>query len=333
MLTDEGPEILGDENLNDGAITSIEGSLHQGEEVIAVAGFDFERKVAAVTSQRILIGEAGERGAKSYWYNQVNHIGRDGRTLVLEKLQGEEDRYQMGSDKTVGALVIKALRQRERSRSFQTEPAAPAASDMGEPAGIAERVRFWEEQDRINQALIPRVVQQAELLGKHVADHENLQVAAAGAAREAVEAAQEETRRQLADAVREREELGSQLEAAREGNRQLEGQLRSAQEERETLARHIETAEARGRELEQQLASAKDERNSLSEQLKEAQKEREEQANLMEQAGKERAEQEVRHQDAMTDLGAREKRMTLMAVGVGTLATAAGVAAIIMAVI
>ncbi len=40
---------------------------------------------------------------------------------------------------------------------------------------IAEKVRFWEEQDRINQELIPRVIRQNELLTQHIVEHENLQ--------------------------------------------------------------------------------------------------------------------------------------------------------------
>ena len=37
---------------------------------------------------------------------------------------------------------------------------------------IAEKVRFWEEQDRINRELIPRVIKQHELLTTHVEGHE-----------------------------------------------------------------------------------------------------------------------------------------------------------------
>ena len=37
---------------------------------------------------------------------------------------------------------------------------------------IAEKVRFWEEQDRINRELIPRVIKQYELLTAHVGGHE-----------------------------------------------------------------------------------------------------------------------------------------------------------------
>ena len=40
---------------------------------------------------------------------------------------------------------------------------------------IEEKVRFWEEQDRINQELIPRVIRQNELLTQHIAEHDNLQ--------------------------------------------------------------------------------------------------------------------------------------------------------------
>ena len=46
---------------------------------------------------------------------------------------------------------------------------------MSEPVRIEEKVRFWEEQDRINQELIPRVIRQNELLSQHIAEHDNLQ--------------------------------------------------------------------------------------------------------------------------------------------------------------
>ena len=35
------------------------------------------------------------------------------------------------------------------------------------PESIGERVHFWEQQDRINQELIPRVIRQSELLTAH----------------------------------------------------------------------------------------------------------------------------------------------------------------------
>ena len=36
---------------------------------------------------------------------------------------------------------------------------------------IADKVRFWEEQDRINRELIPRVLKQHELITAHVEHH------------------------------------------------------------------------------------------------------------------------------------------------------------------
>ena len=41
-------------------------------------------------------------------------------------------------------------------------------------ANIGERVRFWQEQDQINQTLIPRVIRQHEMLTGHIEEHENL---------------------------------------------------------------------------------------------------------------------------------------------------------------
>ena len=38
---------------------------------------------------------------------------------------------------------------------------------------IAEKVKFWEEQDRINQELIPRVIKLHEVLTTHVEGHES----------------------------------------------------------------------------------------------------------------------------------------------------------------
>ncbi len=56
---------------------------------------------------------------------------------------------------------------------------------------IQDKVRFWEEQDKINQELIPRVIRQNELLSAHVADHDNLPALAANAASEALRTARE----------------------------------------------------------------------------------------------------------------------------------------------
>lgn len=60
---------------------------------------------------------------------------------------------------------------------------------------IADRVRFWEEQDKINQELIPRVIRQNELLTGHITDHENLPLIAGNAISEALAEARKEQQR------------------------------------------------------------------------------------------------------------------------------------------
>ena len=69
------------------------------------------------------------------------------------------------------------------------------------PESISERVRFWEEQDRINQELIPRVIRQSELLTGHIADHENLPLVAANAIRESMVEVREEQQRHYESAL------------------------------------------------------------------------------------------------------------------------------------
>lgn len=49
-------------------------------------------------------------------------------------------------------------------------------SETQDTPKIGEKVRFWEEQDRINQELIPRVIKQHELFAAHVQGHEDVQV-------------------------------------------------------------------------------------------------------------------------------------------------------------
>ena len=115
---------------------------------------------------------------------------------------------------------------------------------------IAERVKFWEEQDRINQELIPRVIRQHELLTGHIADHENLPLIAGNAISEALAEAREEQSQQLAAAKAEREEQGRQHEAElaavkaewEEQNRRHEAELVALKAEREEQDRQYQAS-------------------------------------------------------------------------------------------
>ena len=106
---------------------------------------------------------------------------------------------------------------------------------------IADRVRFWEEQDKINQELIPRVIRQHELLTGHIADHENLPLIAGNAISEALAEAREE-QRQFYEAALEaakqeqQQQYDAALEAAKqEQQQQYDAALEAAKQEQQQL--------------------------------------------------------------------------------------------------
>ena len=78
------------------------------------------------------------------------------------------------------------------------------ASAEAERPKIAEKVKFWEEQDRINQELIPRVLKQHELLTSHIKSHESSSVNMASLEARMLEAigeARQQTSKDLSEQV------------------------------------------------------------------------------------------------------------------------------------
>ena len=111
---------------------------------------------------------------------------------------------------------------------------------------IADRVRFWEEQDKINQELIPRVIRQHELLTAHIADHDNLPLVAGNAISEALAEAREEQQRHY-DAA---------LEVAKqEQQQQYDASLETAKQEQQE--QYNAALEAARQEQRQQYDAAK----------------------------------------------------------------------------
>ena len=98
-----------------------------------------------------------------------------------------------------------------------------------DPIPIADRVRFWEEQDKINQELIPRVIRQHELITAHIADHENLPLVAGNAISEALAEAREDQQRHYDGALEvAKQELQQQYAAATEAAKQEQQRLYGA---------------------------------------------------------------------------------------------------------
>ena len=235
--------IVGDEALSEGATTLIDRLLNNDEILVALGGFDFETKVIAITDLRVIITSGNDELVLNVRHNHISSIRRDGRTLVISTTTGVEHRHRFGRDETVQELVEIATQERpsQGSRATGSGPSPQGGTRQEKRAErsappIAERIRFWEEQDRINQELIPRVIRQHELLTKHISDHEVLPIVAAAAAREAVEQAQGETLRQLEETRNLNLELADQLEQAKtervDQNRRHEEELSKLRRER-----------------------------------------------------------------------------------------------------
>ncbi len=126
---------------------------------------------------------------------------------------------------------------------------------MDAEARIGERVKFWEEQDKINQELIPRVIRQHELFARHVADHENLPLIAGNAISVALAEAREEQRRQHeAELAAVRAEMDAQ-------RRRHEAALAEVESERDAQQRQfIAEREEQRRQHEAELAALRQER-------------------------------------------------------------------------
>ena len=222
--------ICGDEGLNEKAVGCIDSILREGETPLAISGFEFETRVLTITDQRVLI--AGEEDAAGSLVLSVDHddislITRDGRTLIIETRTAEEYRYRFGKDQTVEELVGFAL-------SKQTDP---TQCENGETPSIAERVRFWEEQDKINQELIPRVIRQNELLAKHIAEHDNLSELASNAISQAIAGAREEQQR-LYEAALD----AAKKESAEQFQASLDRTLASFRQETQKMRKLLVTA-------------------------------------------------------------------------------------------
>ena len=194
---DEEPDVIfvGDEDLNEEAEAYIDRTLRDDETLVAVASFDFETKVLVITDQRVLI--IGEKGIDLILNDvDIYQMRRDDRTLIIGTRSGNEHRYRFGNAQTVEELVEIAGNQQQ---NVQVEMAEPV--EDGIKVSIEERVRFWEEQDRINQELIPRVIRQNELLTKHIAEHDSLPEVAGNAISQALAGAREEQRQQYEAAL------------------------------------------------------------------------------------------------------------------------------------
>ena len=127
--------------------------------------------------------------------------------MIIETRSGIQHRCQFAKDQTVEELVeiagaVVSPRAMEIAPPEDEDAQTTQAGLENEnKLSIAERVRFWEEQDKINQTLIPRVIRQNELLTKHIAEHDSLPEVTGKAISQALAGAREEQRQQYEAAL------------------------------------------------------------------------------------------------------------------------------------
>ena len=207
----------------------------EGERILFQSGFDWKTKIIALTNQAIIVGNESE-GVVGIFPYEESQARQEGRTLIVnftnERGQYEEIRYRMGEEDVVRELQrhIYQLRGQRSSELAQAQAegkdetadktrynprSLPSTTRNGEELSIGDRVKFWEEQDKINQELIPRVIRQSELLAKHVAEHDNLPHVASNAVSQALAGAREEQRQYYVTALETaKTELGEQTQSA-----------------------------------------------------------------------------------------------------------------------
>lgn len=317
-MNDEQAGILfvGDEDLNEEASDLIDSRLRDDETPIAASGFDFETKVIAITDQRVLIADKNDGIVLNLRHDNISVMQREGRTLIIKAKNGEEHRHRFGKDQTVQDLVEIVRNQissKNRSITGASQPTSPSATSGNRQATqtrpkneqqphIAERVKFWEEQDRINQELIPRVIQQSEVLTGHIKNHESLQATAVKMVKEAVE----------------------------ETESRINQQLQAAQEERQLAEQHLRQATEERQAAEEMLRQASEERQAQAVQLEAIAEERRQHQRELEAAAEEREEMKRQHSEETAGMRRHSRRMTVIAVAAVTLAGAAIVLAVLL---
>lgn len=245
-MVQQSYQILGDENLNEAALNAISAYIPQSDRILYCSGFDFESKVIAVTNQSVIVGNDEGEIDLSLFYSGIGTATNEGRTLVINtvSISGGSHRYRMGSENVVRRLASIIRVEKQRSKDQRENESSMNGIEQTGPevnVGIGERVKFWEEQDKINQELIPRVIRQHELLTGHIADHENLPLVAGNAISEALADAREE-QRQFYEAALEaaKQEQQQQYDAALEAAKQEQQQqydiaLEAAKQEQQQL--------------------------------------------------------------------------------------------------
>ncbi len=246
-MTLEQINIIGSENINQQAFALASAYIDENEGEALVASFHWGDRVIIVTRDQVIVSDADQLIYQNRLGNRRNplYVRVQGRSLVFMHWDKEVCSFSFKEQETaesLGRTIKEGINAHAPGQETNVNPepigiAEPATNMDPESAGIAERVRFWEEQEVINRELIPRVIQQNQILTNHIADHENLPLVVGKAVAESQERMRAE---QVETANRLRAEQTAAISSA--ANQVME-RLRAEQVETATQLR-IEQADA-----------------------------------------------------------------------------------------
>ena len=196
---------LGDRTVTYNALSSIGRHIRDGESVSGIADCENDQRFLVATDQRALCvtKEALEFQCS---YKDITHldISTNWFTRSISIETSAASIYCPIGSKDVAMEMGRIIQSHMGSHSNGEHDGENAASQEAalteEQTQIAEKVRFWEEQDAINKALIPRVIRQNELLTGHIAEHDNLPLMVARTVQQATNRVRDE-QKELYDAA------------------------------------------------------------------------------------------------------------------------------------
>ena len=192
---------LGERTVTNNALSSIGRHIRDRESARGIADCEDDQRFLVATDQRALCVTKGTLEFQCS-YKGITHLDISTNWFIRGisiETKTASIHCPIGSKEVVEKMG-RIIQSNLGSTSDSQNQASQEAALTEEQTQIAEKVRFWEEQDAINKALIPRVIRQNELLTGHIAEHDNLPLVVARAVQQATDRVRDE-QKELYDAA------------------------------------------------------------------------------------------------------------------------------------
>ena len=183
--------ILGDEDIDNNTFSLIVRYIRNNESVKGIAVCEDDQQFLVATDDRVL---CIKKGALEFQcsYKGITHLDISTNWFtrgISVETNAASIQCPIGNKDVVEEMG--RIIQSHGGHDVETTASQEAALTE-EQMQIAEKVRFWEEQDAINKVLIPRVIRQNELLTGHIAEHDNLPLMVSRAVQQATDRVRDE---------------------------------------------------------------------------------------------------------------------------------------------